>query len=77
LEALLFLLTATLVGSARELIGLGTLTLPVPGLSPARLVFADAAPLGILVSPAGGFIFLGFVVAAYRAIVGAGGRKSP
>jgi electron transport complex protein RnfE len=77
LEALLFLLTAILVGSARELIGLGTLTLPVPGLSPTRLVFADAAPLGILVSPAGGFIFLGFVVAAYRAIVGAGGRKSP
>jgi Na+-translocating ferredoxin:NAD+ oxidoreductase subunit E len=76
LESLLFLLTSAFVGAARELIGLGTLTLPTPGLSLAGVVLSDFAPLRLLVSPAGGFIFLGFTVAAYRSIVRARGRRS-
>jgi Na+-translocating ferredoxin:NAD+ oxidoreductase subunit E len=74
-ESLLFALTAAFVGAAREVIGLGTLTLPGPGLSLPRVAISDFAPLRILVSPAGGFILLGFVVAAYRALVRAGGRR--
>jgi electron transport complex protein RnfE len=77
LEALMFLLTAAFVGGAREIIGLGTLTLPTPGIEPARLVVSGFVPLRILVSPAGGFVFLGFLVAAYRAIGRAGGRRQP
>jgi electron transport complex protein RnfE len=66
-ESLLFLLTSAFVGALRELIGLGTLTLPLPGFSPARRVLLDFEPLRILVSPAGGFILLGFLVALHRA----------
>lgn len=77
LEALLFLLTAAFVGGAREILGLGTLTLPTPGIVPARVVAVDFAPLPILVSPTGGFILLAFLVAAYRAAVRAGARRQP
>jgi Na+-translocating ferredoxin:NAD+ oxidoreductase subunit E len=77
LESIMFLFTAAFVGGARELIGLGTLTLPTPGMTPARLSLADFAPLRILVSPAGGFILLGFLVAAYRSLIRAGGRRLP
>jgi Na+-translocating ferredoxin:NAD+ oxidoreductase subunit E len=76
IESLLFVLTAAFVGGLREIIGLGTLTLPTPGLSLASIAFTDFAPLKVLVSPAGGFIFLGFMAAAYRIIVRTGGRKS-
>jgi electron transport complex protein RnfE len=76
-EALMFLLTAAFVGGAREIIGLGTLTLPTPGIEPARLMVSGFAPLRILVSPAGGFVFLGFFVAVYRAVTRAGGRRQP
>jgi Na+-translocating ferredoxin:NAD+ oxidoreductase subunit E len=69
IEALLFVLTSAFVGGLREIIGLGTLTLPSPGLSLARVAVADFAPLRLLVSPAGGFILLGFIVAGYRSIV--------
>lgn len=75
LESLLFLLTAALVGGLREIAGLGTLTLPTPGFSPARVVFTDLAPLRLLVTPSGGFILLGFLVAAYRSIVRMGRRR--
>jgi electron transport complex protein RnfE len=64
LEALLFVLTSSFVGGLREVIGLGTLTLPSPGLSLPHIAIADFAPLRLLVSPAGGFILLGFIVAA-------------
>jgi Na+-translocating ferredoxin:NAD+ oxidoreductase subunit E len=73
LESLAFLLTAAFVGAAREIIGLGTLTLPTPGLVPARLEALDFAPLRILASPAGGFVALGFLVAGYRALA----KRSP
>jgi Na+-translocating ferredoxin:NAD+ oxidoreductase subunit E len=76
-EALMFLLTAAFVGAVREIIGLGTLTLPSPGVSPARVWVADFAPLRMLVSPAGGFILLGCLTAAYSAIVRAGRRRLP
>jgi Na+-translocating ferredoxin:NAD+ oxidoreductase subunit E len=65
-ESFLFLLTSAFVGALREFLGLGTLTLPMPGFSPARRVLLDLEPLRILVSPAGGFILLGFLVAAHR-----------
>ena len=77
LEAFMFLLTAAFVGGAREIIGLGTLTLPTPGIVPVRIVVTGIMPLRLLVSPAGGFVFLGFLVAAYRAVVRAGGRRQP
>ena len=77
MEALMFLFSAAFVGAAREPIGLGTLTMPAPGMALPRIVLADFAPLRILVSPAGGFILLGFVIAAYRAIARVGGRKLP
>lgn len=76
LEAGMFLLTAAIFGGARELIGMGTLTLPIPGL-PSRIQLADFAPLRMLVSPAGGFILIGFAVAAYRSIIHVSGRKLP
>jgi electron transport complex protein RnfE len=75
LEAFFFMLTAAFVGGSRELFGLGTLTLPSPGISLARVIVTDFAPLRLLVSPAGGFIFLGFIVAAYGSIVRMGRRR--
>jgi electron transport complex protein RnfE len=76
LESLLFFITASFVGGMREIVGLGTLTLPTPGLSLTCVAITDFAPLRILVSPAGGFIVLGFIVAIYRSTVRMGGRKS-
>lgn len=75
LEALMFLVTAAFIGAAREAIGLGSLTLPGPGLAPARIYLLDAAPLKLLASPAGGFILLGLIVAAYRALARSVGRR--
>jgi len=75
-ESLLFLVTAAIVGGTRELVGLGTLCLPTGGSSPAVLTIADFPPLKTLVSPAGGFILLGFLVAGYRAILKASRRRS-
>jgi Na+-translocating ferredoxin:NAD+ oxidoreductase subunit E len=77
IESLMFLLTAAFVGGLREIVGLGTLTLPTPGIAQTRIIVTDFAILRILVSPAGGFILLGFLVAAYRAMVRAGGRGQP
>jgi electron transport complex protein RnfE len=76
LEAFMFLLTASFVGGLREIAGLGTLTLPTPGLALERVAISDFAPLPMLVSPAGGFILLGFIVAAYRSIVRTAGRRN-
>jgi Na+-translocating ferredoxin:NAD+ oxidoreductase subunit E len=75
-ESILFLATAALVGGLREVIGLGTISLPTQGPNPMRLSVTDFAPLRILVSPAGGFILLGFLVAAYRTIIRAMRRRS-
>ena len=75
LQSAWFLVTSACVGAARELLGLGTLTIPTPGPSLSRIAVADFAPLRILVSPAGGFILLGFLVALYRVTLRASGRK--
>ncbi len=77
LESAMFLLTSALLGGARELLGLGTLTLPVPGMNPSRILFVDFAPARLLIAPAGGFIVMGFVIAAYRSIIRVSGRKLP
>ena len=76
IEALTFLLVAAFVGALREIVGVGSLTLPTPGNKPLLVDIAGFAPLRLLVTPAGGFIFLGFLVAAYRAIAHSGRRKS-
>jgi electron transport complex protein RnfE len=70
-----FLVTSACVGAAREILGLGMLTIPTPGASLSRIAVADFSPLRILVSPAGGFILLGFLVALYRVTLRASGRK--
>jgi Na+-translocating ferredoxin:NAD+ oxidoreductase subunit E len=75
LQALLFLLSSTFVGALREAAGLGILTLPTPGASLSRVLLSDFAPLRILVSPAGGFMLLGFLAALYRVTLRASGRK--
>jgi Na+-translocating ferredoxin:NAD+ oxidoreductase subunit E len=82
IEAFMFLLTSTFIGGARELFGLGILTLPSSGLSLSSVTVVNIEPLRMLVSPAGGFMLLGFLVAAYRAVYRAsrglarsGGRK--
>lgn len=76
LESLAFFLTAAFVGGVRELAGLGTLSLPARDMAQARIEAFGFAPLRLMVSPAGGFILLGFAVAGRRAIVGAARRRS-
>lgn len=76
LESLMFFATAALVGGVREILGLGTITLPAPGLSLVHIPIVNFAPLRLLVSPAGGFMLLGFMVAAYRSVVRRSGRNS-
>jgi Predicted NADH:ubiquinone oxidoreductase, subunit RnfE len=75
LQSLMFFLTASLVGALREVCGIGSLTLPTPGTTLLRVAFSASAPARILVSPAGGFIVLGILVALYRATLRASGRK--
>jgi Na+-translocating ferredoxin:NAD+ oxidoreductase subunit E len=74
-EAATFLLVAAFVGAAREIIGVGSLTLPTPGIDPTRIDLAGFAPLRMLATPAGGFLCLGLLVAAYRATLRARGRR--
>jgi Na+-translocating ferredoxin:NAD+ oxidoreductase subunit E len=76
LESLFFMVTAAFIGGLRELIGMGTLSLPSLGAGPAFVSITDFPPLRMLVSPAGGFILLGFLVAAYRSAVRASRRRS-
>ena len=73
-EALVFFLTSAFVGGLREMVGLGSLTLPTPGIAPIQINLVAFAPLRVLVTPAGGFILLGFLVAIYRAAVRRRGR---
>jgi electron transport complex protein RnfE len=74
LESILFFLTAAFVGGLREFIGLGSLTLPTPGPSPLRIDAIAFPPMRLLVSPAGGFMLLGLLVAVYRALARSGRR---
>jgi Na+-translocating ferredoxin:NAD+ oxidoreductase subunit E len=77
LESLMFFLTAAVIGAVREAIGLGTITLPVPALVPARLSISDAELARFFITPAGGFIILGMAVAGYRMLKRISGRKLP
>lgn len=72
-----YFIVALLLGAFREFAGLGTLTLPAFGAEGHRLVFTEEAPLRILVSPAGGFLVLGFMTALYRGTLRARGRRIP
>ena len=70
-----YLVLASALGAFRELFGIGSLTLP--GFGPDRFVLtlSSEAPLRLLVTPAGGFLLLGFLTALYRAILRARGRR--
>jgi Na+-translocating ferredoxin:NAD+ oxidoreductase subunit E len=77
IEAIAFMFTSALVGAARELLAYGMLSLPIPGLAPLRISFAGLDGFRFLASPAGGFILLGFLVAAYKGLArSTRGRRS-
>lgn len=76
-SSLSYLLAAVLISALREAVGLGRLTLPTPGPSPYTLVFFDEAPFRLLAAPAGGFLILGCLAAAYRFALRALGRRLP
>jgi electron transport complex protein RnfE len=65
-EALIFFITAFLIGAFREIAGRGTLTIPLPSDAGLRLIDMNARPLRLFSSPAGGFILVGCFAAAYR-----------
>lgn len=74
-QAAFFFLTSTCIGAIREAVGIGIITLPTPGISLYRMLLSDFAPLSLLVTPAGGFMVLGFLLALYRILLRAGGRS--
>jgi len=76
-EAFAFLATAVLIGAAREALGMGTLTIPLPGEGELRLMELPSSPLRMLSSSAGGFILIGCLAAAYRLALRGAGRKIP
>lgn len=65
-EAVLFFFTAVCVGAFREILGQGTLSLPLPGDSELRLFSMNIQPVVIFSSPSGGFLLLGLLTAFYR-----------
>jgi len=73
----LYFLVSVLVAGLREVLGAGSLTLPTPGLSPRSLVILESPPLRLLVAPAGGFMVLGCLAAAYRLVQRVRGRRLP
>lgn len=70
-----YFLVACFLGAIRELLGLGTLSLPGIGPDHVLLVISSEAPLRILATPAGGFLLLGFMTALYRAALRSRGRR--
>jgi electron transport complex protein RnfE len=76
-EAFGYFAAAILIGAIRETIGMGSLSLPVTGIAGYRLVFANTAPLRLLVSPAGGFMLIGGFAALYRLFQRGRGRRIP
>jgi electron transport complex protein RnfE len=76
-EAAAFLATAAAIGAIREAAGLGTLTIPLPGDGELRLLSLPCSPLRVLSSPAGGFMLVGGLAAAYRLALRGAGRKIP
>jgi Na+-translocating ferredoxin:NAD+ oxidoreductase subunit E len=76
-EAASFLAAAILIGALREILGRGTLTIPLPGDGALRLAALPLSPLRAMASPAGGFMLVGCLAAAYRLVLRAAGRKLP
>jgi Na+-translocating ferredoxin:NAD+ oxidoreductase subunit E len=76
-EAASFLATAILIGALREILGRGTLTIPLPGEGMLRLAALPLSPMRAMASPAGGFMLVGCLAAAYRLVLRSAGRKLP
>ncbi|HOX32807.1 MAG TPA: Rnf-Nqr domain containing protein [Spirochaetales bacterium] len=70
-----YLAVAILLGALRELIGLGSLSLPGLGQNRLILLLSEEPPLRLIAAPAGGFILIGFLTALYRAALRASGRR--
>lgn len=77
IEALYFLATAMVIGAIREILGKGTLTVPLPGDGELRLASLPFMPMRALSSPAGGFMLVGCLAAGYRLFLRGAGRKVP
>ncbi len=77
MEAAVFLAAAAAIGGIRELLGQGSLTIPLPRGGELRLADLSFRPIGLLSASAGGFILLGFLAAAYRLILRKAGRRIP
>ena len=72
-----YFLVSVLLGAFREAAGEGALTIPTPDAEGLQVVLAASPPCRLLSSPAGGFMLLGFTVAAYRGILRLRGRRIP
>lgn len=75
-SALGYLGAALVLSLIREVLGLGSLSLPTPG---ALLVlrFTEVPPMRLLAAPAGGFMLLGAFAALYRLFLRLAGRRIP
>lgn len=76
-SAFLYFATVIVISAIREVLGLGRLTLPVPGEVPMTLVLFHFAPMRLLAAPAGGFILLGCLAGLYRVVLRKEGRRIP
>lgn len=56
------------LAALREVLGAGSLTLPLPGDAERTIAVFPVAPLAIMASPAGGFMLLGLLAALYRLV---------
>lgn len=76
-SSLLYFVSLLLISALREILGSGSLTLPLPpGFANTVAIFPEA-PLRLLSTPAGGFILLGFLVFTERLILDHQGRRIP
>ncbi len=75
-SALGYLAAALVLSALREALGLGTLSLPLPG-SPLVLRYCEMPPMRLLAAPAGGFMLLGAFAALYRLLLRLAGRRIP
>lgn len=74
-SALVYFVTILFISAFREIAGCGSLTLPLPGILARSIPIFSVPPLRLFAAPSGGFIFLGFLVALYRAILRFQGRR--
>lgn len=76
-NSFLYFITVVLIAAVREILGLGRLTLPLPGDVPRTIIFMESAPLRLFSAPAGGFILLGCLAGLYRVLLRKSGRRIP